>query len=68
MMQQLESITVADLTRAALILAWTGKRAGIAATGVDRALYLAARNHRQDADGTIQLSKAIVDRATALLQ
>lgn len=67
-MQNLEAITVEDLTRAALRLAWGGKRPEITATGINRALYLAARNRRgEDPNVEVKLSKDIVDRARELL-
>jgi hypothetical protein len=67
-MQHLEPITVEDLTRAALRLAWGGKRAEIVATGINRALYLAARNHREcEPHVELMLSKPIVDRARELI-
>jgi hypothetical protein len=67
-MRQLETITVEELLRAALRLAWGGKRPEIAATGVNRALYLAARNNRErDPSDELKLSKDIVDRARELI-
>ncbi len=66
-MQQLESILVADLVRAACRLARSGTgRSAVNATGIDRALWIAAKGHHAIGTELVRLPKAIADRVREL--
>ena len=68
-MQQLESIAVVDLVRAAIRLARSGHgRTAVNATGVDRALWVAAKGHKNERNESVMLPKSMVDRVRELNQ
>lgn len=60
-MRHLTPIAVVDLRRAAAKLARPGR-----ATGVDRALWLAAQNYRNNRQDSLELPYSIVSRAREL--
>lgn len=61
-MQPLTTITVGNLLRAGARLWWTGRK-----DGIDRAIWMAARNYNDQRDDAIDLPKHLVDRVNAIL-